>query len=276
MATVTRERRDDIAKLLTTLATPCGSSYSEHDWRKCPRCLLIEALSQRGGLVFDLLREGAAAIASPPAEELTRCDTCGRPWTKKVSAISGRIVCRVCAAQAPPADPPGLGDWMHRFNDWCVSTEYMRTTTRPMDAGEQMAQRDAHRLLAEAILMLHAARQSDPPGLETRGDVLRLVLATMRTRASVDEALHQIERNGDLWADFTLELANGVAAVIARQSDPPGLVAVVAELQVADRAFRLDEMPSARLRAARRNAAIHAVLAYPLPASQQAKTTGDE
>lgn len=67
MATVTRDRRNDIAKLLTTLATPCGNSYSERDWHKCQRCRLIEELSQRNGLVFDLLREGAAALAAPPA-----------------------------------------------------------------------------------------------------------------------------------------------------------------------------------------------------------------
>ncbi len=145
MATVTRERRDDIAKLLTTLATPCGSSYSEHDWRKCPRCLLIEALSQRGGLVFDLLREGAAAIASPPAEDANRaklaaavldvaqrlesCGVVGRDLhlrtcigdedtpcncgaddpAEVLRGIAEALTWPPSRAQAPPAsDPPGL------------------------------------------------------------------------------------------------------------------------------------------------------------------------
>ena len=50
-----------------------------------------------------------AALAAPPASDIPRCDTCGRPWTAKVSAVAGRIVCRACAAQAPPAsDAPGL------------------------------------------------------------------------------------------------------------------------------------------------------------------------
>ena len=115
MATVTRERRNDIAKLLTTLVTPCGSSYSEHDWHKCPRCLLIEALSQRGGVVFDLLREGAAALASPPAEGAP-CPSChgsgGDRWHESDGSEHGEK-CPRCdgfgRAPAPPAsDPPGL------------------------------------------------------------------------------------------------------------------------------------------------------------------------
>ena len=36
-----------------------------------------------------------------------------------------------------------------RLDEWSKSTEYARTTTRPMDAGEQMAQRDAHALLTD-------------------------------------------------------------------------------------------------------------------------------
>ncbi|MHB1260356.1 MAG: hypothetical protein ACYC2H_01435 [Thermoplasmatota archaeon] len=60
--------------------------------------------------------------------------------------------------------------WMQRFNDWCRSTDYMRTTTRPMDAGEQMAQRDAHDLLVEAAAALQSPppRESAPQGLSTR------------------------------------------------------------------------------------------------------------
>jgi hypothetical protein len=39
----------------------------------------------------------------------------------------------------------------HRFDEWCQATEFSRTTTRPVDAGEQMAMRDAHDLLVVAL-----------------------------------------------------------------------------------------------------------------------------
>lgn len=60
-------------------------------------------------------------------------------------------------------------DWMHRFDEWCQSTEYMRMTTRPMDAGEQMAQRHAHALLAEAADALRAAQET--PAIKSASDV---------------------------------------------------------------------------------------------------------
>lgn len=45
----------------------------------------------------------------------------------------------------------------HRLDEWSKSTEYMRNTTRPMDVGEQMAQRDAYSLLTDLAAQLVAA-----------------------------------------------------------------------------------------------------------------------
>lgn len=65
-------------------------------------------------------------------------------------------------------DTMTLARWRHRFSEWCRSTAYMRTTTRPMDVGEQMAQRDAYDLLteaAEALAALPTQEQANEPTL---------------------------------------------------------------------------------------------------------------
>lgn len=74
-----------------------------------------------------------------------------QPYVDAIRAILARV--------PAPAVSVDLPDLLHRFDEWKKSTEYMRTTTRPMDAGEQMAQRDAHALMLEMVAALQRARE---------------------------------------------------------------------------------------------------------------------
>lgn len=61
-----------------------------------------------------------------------------------------------------PSQAALLADLRHRFDEWCKSTEFMRSTTRPVDAGDQMALRDAHDLLVEALAAPQETPQARP------------------------------------------------------------------------------------------------------------------
>jgi len=42
-------------------------------------------------------------------------------------------------------------DLRHEFDNWDKSTEFTRTCKNPVDAGDQMALRDAYKLLSKAL-----------------------------------------------------------------------------------------------------------------------------
>lgn len=61
-------------------------------------------------------------------------------------------------------------DLRHEFDNWCRSSEFTRTCTRPVDAGDQMALRDAHDLLVAALA---AAEQAHARELALREALTR-------------------------------------------------------------------------------------------------------
>lgn len=180
------------------------------------------------------------ALAAPPAaEELPRCDTCGRPWTKKVSAISGRIVCRACAAQAPPAsDHPGPTVINEDDGDVTIDFDYAHDRVVSIRLGEESSG-------------LSAFVDGESHALCPLDRVPPKVLALLRTSAKL---------------------------VTLRQSDPPGLVALVDKhIDGLRRAYSLDGIDAAMREMGKIRIEALECFRDTLPlASPQAETKGDE
>ena len=255
MATVTREREALIAKLAEEAAHL--AKVATNTWA----CV---ARSKRdfdviGGLHRDInaVREKlAAALAAPPAEDALKAlrvavmvavSDPDAEWSKVRPRLAEALNASLTAAQAPPASDAPDGP---------------RPENGPMQFGDDWA---GVFLRGDCALphafSLRQVLQGAPPDRMGLSGLIRL-LESCDERAGV-KALPQ------------RAVLVSLAAQAPPASDPPGLVALVAEYQREhakhESSRRAGRWPSGV------RAAHDALLAYPLPASPQAETTkGDE